>query len=139
VFWTPEGKGWGIKTLEQLLYGAFVFEFVEEILTNKEMETRSRIRRKRKGGDLIDFSMMLDADEKMEETLIDDEALCLDANCYGNIARFLNHHCGDANLVHYNVHIESRSTQLMYFSKQLTLWFMHPMLFMVFLNPTVDL
>jgi hypothetical protein len=89
-----------------------VFEFVGEILTNKEMETRSRIRRKRKGGDLIDFGMMLDADEKMEETLTDDEALCLDANCYGNITRFLNHRCGDANLVHYNVHIESRSTPL---------------------------
>jgi hypothetical protein len=89
-----------------------VFEFVGEILTNKEMETRSRIRRKRKGRDLIDFGMMLDADEKMEETMTDDEALCLDANCYGNIARFLNHRCGDANLVHYNVHIESHSTQL---------------------------
>ena len=112
VFWTPEGKGWGIKTLEQLPCGTFVFEFVGEILKNKEMETQSRIRCKRKGRNLIDFGMMLDANEKMEETLIDDEALCLDANRYGNIVRFLNHRCGDANLVYYNLHIEFHSTQL---------------------------
>jgi hypothetical protein len=84
--------------------------------------------------------MMLDADEKMEETLTDDEALCLDTNRYGNIARFLT------TVVVIPIWYTTMSTLnlvalkcSMYFSKQLTLWFMHPMLFMLFLNPTVDL
>jgi hypothetical protein len=31
VVWVLKEKGWGIRTLEDLLVGAFVFEFVNEI------------------------------------------------------------------------------------------------------------
>ncbi|KAH9729142.1 putative inactive histone-lysine N-methyltransferase SUVR2 [Citrus sinensis] len=37
----------------------------------------------------------------------DEEALCLDATCYGNAARFLNHRCFDANLIEIPVQIET--------------------------------
>ncbi|KAH9785192.1 putative inactive histone-lysine N-methyltransferase SUVR2 [Citrus sinensis] len=37
----------------------------------------------------------------------DKEALCLDATCYGNAARFLNHRCFDANLIEIPVQIET--------------------------------
>jgi hypothetical protein len=42
VFITPEGKGWGIKVLEDLPLGALVFEYIGEILTNTEMEVRNK-------------------------------------------------------------------------------------------------
>lgn len=112
MFWTVEDKGWGIRSTENIPQGAFVFEFVGEILTNNELEKRMKIGKKRKLRHVPDYSLVLDDDEYMEEVLTDDEALCLDAWKFGNIARFLNHRCGDANLVHYNVHIERRSTQL---------------------------
>jgi SET domain-containing protein len=112
VFWTVEGKGWGIRSVEELLAGAFVFEFIGEILTNTEMDTRNKYSRKRNRGPVADYSLILDADDRMEEVVTDDSAFCLDACKFGNVARFLNHRCGDANLVHHNVHIERRSAQL---------------------------
>ena len=56
--------------------------------------------------------MILDTDDCMEEVVIDDLAFFLDACKFGNVAQFLNHRCGDANLVYHNIHIERRSTQL---------------------------
>ncbi|KAI4301040.1 hypothetical protein L6164_034359 [Bauhinia variegata] len=61
VFFTPEGKGWGLRTLEDLPKG----------------------------------------DVK------DKEALCLDAASYGNVARFINHRCLDANLIEIPVEVDA--------------------------------
>ncbi|KAL3687570.1 hypothetical protein R1sor_013879 [Riccia sorocarpa] len=41
IFFTHDGKGWGLRTLEQLPAGAFVCECVREILTNMEQEERN--------------------------------------------------------------------------------------------------
>jgi SET domain-containing protein len=112
VFWTVEGKRWEIRSTEELPAGTFVFEFIEEILTNTEMDTRNKSSRKKKRGPVADYSMILDVDDRMEEVVTHDSAFCLDACKFGNVARFLNHRCGDANLVHHNVHIERRSAQL---------------------------
>lgn len=62
--------------------GTFVFEYVGEIVTNQELSTR-----KGKGK----YAMNLDSDWRAENELSDDEALCIDASTFGNIARFLNH------------------------------------------------
>jgi hypothetical protein len=37
VFWASKEKGWGIRTLEDLLASVFVFEFVGEVLTNVKL------------------------------------------------------------------------------------------------------
>jgi hypothetical protein len=37
VWWISDSKGWGIKTLNYLKVGAFVFEFVKEIVNNEEL------------------------------------------------------------------------------------------------------
>jgi SET domain-containing protein len=100
------------QTYKKLPQEAFVFEFIGEVLTNKELDTRNKSQWKRRKGPVADYAVVLDGDDRMEEALNDDEALCLDAVKFGNISRFLNHRCGDANLVHHNLHIERRSTQL---------------------------
>ncbi|KAL3697275.1 hypothetical protein R1sor_011351 [Riccia sorocarpa] len=41
IFFTHDGNGWGLRTLEQLPAGAFVCECVGEILTNMEQEERN--------------------------------------------------------------------------------------------------
>ncbi|KAL3698624.1 hypothetical protein R1sor_012700 [Riccia sorocarpa] len=41
IFFTHEGKRWGLRTLEQLPAGAFVCKYVGEILTNMEQEERN--------------------------------------------------------------------------------------------------
>ncbi len=90
MFWTSEGKGWGIRTLEDLPAGAFVFEYVGEILTNNEMYERNLALQK-KGNGVHTYPVLLDGDWGSEANLKDEEALCLDATYFGNVARFLNH------------------------------------------------
>ncbi|KAI9180990.1 hypothetical protein LWI28_010023 [Acer negundo] len=71
VFFTPEGKGWGLRTLEKLP------------------------------------KVLLDAYWVPKGVSKEEEALCLDATNFGNVARFLNHRCFDANLIEIPVEIES--------------------------------
>ncbi|KEH42475.1 histone-lysine N-methyltransferase SUVR2-like protein [Medicago truncatula] len=87
VFFTSEGKGWGLRTLEELPKGAFVCEFAGEILTIKELHERN-IKCAENGKST--YPVLLDAD--WDSTFVkDEEALCLDAASFGNIARFINH------------------------------------------------
>ena len=98
VFCTSEGKGWGLRTLEDLPKGAFVCEYVGEILTNTELFERNT--ESKKSGKHT-YSVLLDADWG-SGLLKNEEALCLDATYFGNVARFINHrymlkpqpHCG---------------------------------------------
>ncbi|KAG0629896.1 hypothetical protein M758_1G137900 [Ceratodon purpureus] len=106
VFMTPEGKGWGIRTLEDLPAGAFAFEYIGEILTNTEMWERNN-QVHANGGGFHTYPLTLDGDWGSEANLKDEEALCLDATFFGNVARFLNHRCLDANLMNMPVEIET--------------------------------
>ncbi|KAI0513633.1 hypothetical protein KFK09_009662 [Dendrobium nobile] len=104
VFWTVEGKGWGLRTLEELPMGAFICEYVGEILTNTELFDRQLLVT---GKMRHTYPVLLDADWGSEQVLKDEEALCLDATFYGNVARFINHRCGDANIVEVPVEVET--------------------------------
>ncbi|KAJ7555828.1 hypothetical protein O6H91_05G056600 [Diphasiastrum complanatum] len=104
VFWAPHGKGWGVRTLENLPAGAFVCEYVGEILTHEELEGRKMS----KSGYLKQpFPLLLDADLCSDHVLKNGEPLCLDSTHYGNIARFINHRCYDANVLDIPILIES--------------------------------
>jgi len=87
VFLTSDGKGWGLRTLEDLPKGTFVCEFVGEILTLNELHERNM--KNPKGGKYT-FPVLLDADWDLG-VVKDREALCLYAASYGNVARFINH------------------------------------------------
>ncbi|RAL47719.1 hypothetical protein DM860_012344 [Cuscuta australis] len=104
VFMTPGGKGWGLRTLEDFPRGAFVCEYVGEVLTNAELFDRVL---KSSSAEEHSYPVLLDADWAAEGVLKDEEALCLDATYYGNVARFINHRCVDSNLVEIPVEIET--------------------------------
>ncbi|XP_073149178.1 probable inactive histone-lysine N-methyltransferase SUVR2 isoform X2 [Henckelia pumila] len=104
VFMISEVKGWGLRTLEDLPKGAFVCEYVGEVLTNAELF--DRVSRSPKG-EKHSYPVLLDADWGAEEVLKDEEALCLDATYYGNVARFINHRCYDSNMVEIPVEVET--------------------------------
>lgn len=84
---TAHGKGWGLRTLEDLSRGAFVCEYVGEIVTNTELYERNT----QTADERHTYPVLLDADWGSEGVLKDEEALCLDATSYGNVARFINH------------------------------------------------
>ncbi|CAN8247868.1 unnamed protein product [Cochlearia groenlandica] len=98
VFFTSNGRGWGLRTLEKLPKGAFVCEFAGEILTIPELYKRS--------SEKLNNPVILEALWGSEE-LVDNKALCLDGMHFGNISRFINHRCLDANLLEIPVHVES--------------------------------
>ncbi|CAA0823936.1 Histone-lysine N-methyltransferase SUVR2 [Striga hermonthica] len=104
VFMTPGGKGWGLRTLEDLPKGAFVCEYVGEVLTNAELFDRVS---RSPNGEKHSYPVLLDADWCAEGVLKDEEALCLDATYYGNVARFINHRCFDSTLVEIPVEVET--------------------------------
>ncbi|XP_062025672.1 probable inactive histone-lysine N-methyltransferase SUVR1 [Rosa rugosa] len=103
VFLTPEGKGWGLRTLEALPRGAFVCEYVGEIVTIDELHERSVL----SIGKEHTYPVLLDADWGSQDVLKDEKALCLDTTVYGNVARFINHRCSDATLVEIPVEVET--------------------------------
>lgn len=103
VFYVSKGKGWGLRTLEDLPLGTFICEYVGEILTNVELHERNISRK----GHTNHYPALLDADLSSETILKDEDLLCLDATNYGNVARFINHRCYDANMVDIPVEIES--------------------------------
>ncbi|KAH1078185.1 hypothetical protein GLYMA_19G167900v4 [Glycine max] len=112
VFLTSDGKGWGLRTLEDLPKGAFVCEFVGEILTLKELHERNL--KYPKNGKYT-YPILLDADWG-SGTVKDREALCLYAASYGNAARFINHRCLDANLVEIPVEVEGPTHHYYHFA-----------------------
>uniref|UniRef100_A0A1J3H7A5 Histone-lysine N-methyltransferase SUVR4 n=1 Tax=Noccaea caerulescens TaxID=107243 RepID=A0A1J3H7A5_NOCCA len=103
VYFTQEGKGWGIRTLQDLPKGTFVCEYIGEILTNTELYERNL----RSSSERHTYPVTLDGDWGSEKELKDEEALCLDATICGNVARFVNHRCEDANLIDIPVEIET--------------------------------
>ncbi|KAJ6434189.1 hypothetical protein OIU84_017824 [Salix udensis] len=104
VFMTHQGKGWGLRTLQDLAKGSFVCEYVGEILTNTELYERNIQNR---GNNRHTYPVTLDADWGSEKVLRDEEALCLDATFSGNVARFINHRCHDGNLIDIPVEVET--------------------------------
>ncbi|KAL1211599.1 Histone-lysine N-methyltransferase SUVR4 [Cardamine amara subsp. amara] len=103
VYFTQEGKGWGLRTLQDLPKGTFVCEYIGEILTNTELYDRNV----KSSSERHTYPVTLDADWGSEKDLKDEEALCLDATNSGNVARFINHRCEDANLIDIPVEIET--------------------------------
>lgn len=104
VFFTGEGKGWGLRTLDELPKGAFVCEYVGEVLTSTELHERT-LQNMNNGRHT--YPVLLDADWGSEGVLKDEEALSLDSTFYGNVGRFINHRCYDANLVEIPVEVET--------------------------------
>ncbi|KAJ4955209.1 hypothetical protein NE237_011992 [Protea cynaroides] len=104
VFTTPEGKEWGLRALEDLPKGTFVCEYVGEVVTNTELYERNMVSSRK---EKHTYPVLLDADWASEGVLNDEECLCLDATFYGNVARFVNHRCFDANMVGIPVELET--------------------------------
>lgn len=95
MFLASRKKGWGLRSAENLPRGAFVCEYVGEILTNTELHKRNTElygkNNKKAGKARHTYPVNLDADWGTEGVLNDEEALCLDGTFYGNVARFMNH------------------------------------------------
>ncbi|XP_005106418.1 histone-lysine N-methyltransferase SUV39H2 [Aplysia californica] len=86
IFRTPNGRGWGVKTLQKIKKGSFVMEYVGEVISNEEAERRG------KEYDACGLTYLFDLDFHDAEG-----PYSVDAGVYGNAAHFINHSC-DPNL-----------------------------------------
>ncbi|KAJ4825456.1 hypothetical protein Tsubulata_010618 [Turnera subulata] len=105
VFEAPDGKGWGLRSVTALKKGTFVCEYAGEIVSNQELDERNEERSTKQ--EKHTYPVLLDADWGSERLLKDEEALCLDGTEFGNVARFINHRCDDANLIEVPVEVET--------------------------------
>lgn len=92
IFRTDNGRGWGVKTLENIKKDSLVTEYVGEIITSEEAERRGKIYDAQGCTYLFD----LDYDKGDQNPYTIDAAKC------GNVSHFINHSC-DPNLVVFNV------------------------------------
>ncbi|XP_020160631.1 probable inactive histone-lysine N-methyltransferase SUVR1 [Aegilops tauschii subsp. strangulata] len=104
VFSTGNGRGWGLRTQNALPKGAFVCEYAGEILTCVEVHGRAVENMK---NNRYTHTVVLDAGWSSGGSLKDEDALCLDGTFYGNVGRFINHRCRDANLAMVPVQVET--------------------------------
>ncbi|KAM5298490.1 histone-lysine N-methyltransferase EHMT1 isoform 2-T2 [Ctenodactylus gundi] len=95
--------GWGVRSLQEIPVGTFVCEYVGELISDSEADVRE------------EDSYLFDLDNK------DGEVYCIDARFYGNVSRFINHHC-EPNLVPVRVfmsHQDLRFPRIAFFSTRL--------------------
>ncbi|UYV70584.1 EHMT1 [Cordylochernes scorpioides] len=84
-------KGWGVRTLGPVDKGTFICEYIGEIISDKEADH------------IKNDSYLFDLESK------GGEVFCLDARDYGNVSRFINHHC-QPNLISVKVLVEHQDT-----------------------------
>ncbi|XP_012884902.1 PREDICTED: histone-lysine N-methyltransferase EHMT1 isoform X3 [Dipodomys ordii] len=98
-----QDMGWGVRSLQDIPLGTFVCEYVGELISDTEADVRE------------EDSYLFDLDNK------DGEVYCIDARFYGNVSRFINHHC-EPNLVPVRVfmsHQDLRFPRIAFFSTRL--------------------
>lgn len=94
IFRTDNGRGWGVKTLQNLYPGQYVCQYVGEVIPYEEAERRG------KGYDAIGSTYLFDLDFNSN-----DEPYAVDATNYGNVSHFINHSC-DPNVGVWSVWID---------------------------------
>ncbi|CAA0840892.1 Histone-lysine N-methyltransferase SUVR5 [Striga hermonthica] len=103
-----ERKGWAVRTRQAILRGAFVCEYIGEVIDENEANER----RNRYGEEGCGYFYEIDAHINDMSRLIEGQVpYVIDATNYGNISRYINHSCSP-NLVNHQVLVESMDTQL---------------------------
>ncbi|KAI8900475.1 hypothetical protein BC833DRAFT_635728 [Globomyces pollinis-pini] len=91
IYRTPNGKGWGVRTLNALKKGQFVSKYIGEIITTAEAVNRNSR-----------MSYMFDLDFFGYES----SKYVIDAYDHGNISRLYNHSC-EPNMATYSVFVDT--------------------------------
>ncbi|XP_034547913.1 histone-lysine N-methyltransferase EHMT1a isoform X2 [Notolabrus celidotus] len=94
--------GWGVRAVQDVPQGAFICEYVGEIISDSEADKREN--------DAFLFTL----DNKVEDVH------CIDARLFGNIGRFINHLC-EPNLLAvrvFTMHQDLRLPRIAFFSSR---------------------
>ncbi|KAJ2745880.1 hypothetical protein GGI20_001826 [Coemansia sp. BCRC 34301] len=95
-------KGWGVVAKQDLRQGTFVAEYIGEVISYDEAESRGLTE------NLQGLTYLFDLDRQFTGDVSD---FSIDAKNYGNISHFFNHAC-TPNMVVHAVYIEHRDPRL---------------------------
>lgn len=88
IFRTTNGRGWGVRTEQRISKGAFVMEYLGQVITDEEAEKRG------KQYDAQGMTYLFDLDYHLTEESVEQTTLyTVDAGTFGNVAHFVNHSC----------------------------------------------
>lgn len=90
-------KGWGLRAMQFIAKGSFVFEYAGELLTTLEAQSRQRQYDKLRKIDKSFVPSLLVLREHLPSGRVC-LRLNIDATRVGNVARFVNHSCDGGNL-----------------------------------------
>lgn len=97
---------WGLIAMEEIPAGAFLMEYLGEIVSKKQGDMRGTYYDANGLSYLFDLNDPDEADEREQiiQKVYYNEffPLCLDSMFYGNEARFINHSC-DPNVLSFNL------------------------------------
>ena len=103
---TKSAVMWGLFTQEFIPAGAFVLEYVGEVISARDGDKRGKVYDRLGMSYLFDMNDFDDDDsfDKKHQDKYSDGffPLCVDATFYGNESRFINHSC-EPNLKSYNL------------------------------------
>lgn len=80
IFKTKNGRGWGVKTMQNIKAGTYVSTYLGELINHDEAEKRGR------EYDVIGNTYLFDLDYADSDT-----CYTVDAAHYGNVSHFINH------------------------------------------------
>jgi hypothetical protein len=78
LFKTSDGRGWGLRALEDIPKGALVQEYIGEVLTSEAFADRTKVYGPNKPVYFFNIN----------------SEMVIDASAMGSMARFINHSCG---------------------------------------------
>ena len=97
---------WGLIAMEEIPAGAFLMEYLGEIVSKKQGDMRGTFYDDNGLSYLFDLNDLSEEDEreqKIQKVYFNEFfPLCIDSMFYGNEARFINHSC-DPNVVSFNL------------------------------------
>lgn len=97
---------WGLVALEEIPAGAYLMEYLGEIVSKKQGDMRGTFYDDNGLSYLFDLNDLTEEDDRENtiQKIFHNEffPLCIDAMFYGNEARFINHSC-DPNVVSLNL------------------------------------
>ncbi|KAJ1647177.1 hypothetical protein J3B02_001896 [Coemansia erecta] len=96
-------KGWGVRTRQVIRRGAFVAEYVGEVITFEEAERRAILDAEQGITYIFDLDKSFPAGEVAD--------FSIDAKTHGNVSHFFNHSC-DPNMEIRQVFVEHRDPRL---------------------------
>ena len=98
-------KMWGLFAMENIPVGAYVMEYVGEVITKRFGDIRGQYYDKAGSSYLFDMNDPTEEDEGPDDNF---HPFCIDATFYGNQSRFVNHSC-DPNLRTFSLQVDSDS------------------------------